>query len=104
MQLLGHLGLAWQSHFQPNSHECYGEKRAVRCPALSLADINYKNISGIFYTASRIGCWRWSLQRRVTEQCPNEDVTALPAGTGYGSMDATNDCDYIGYIRMYVFA
>lgn len=56
MQLLGHWGLAWKVIFNRIATSVT-VKNVLFDVLHCLADMMYKNISWILYTASRIGCW-----------------------------------------------
>ncbi|KAL4994689.1 hypothetical protein BDV10DRAFT_203599 [Aspergillus recurvatus] len=74
----GTWGPIWQSHFHPNSHECYGIFQGSSTLLLGAAGGD-----GVSDIGLRI-------------DVHSGDVIVLPAGTGHGSVNATDDYRYIG--------
>ncbi|KAL2830599.1 hypothetical protein BDW59DRAFT_19115 [Aspergillus cavernicola] len=74
----GTWGAIWQSHFHPNSHECYGIFQGSSTLLLGAAGGNGVSDFGL---------------RLIVHA---GDVLVLPAGTGHGSVEATDDYRYIG--------
>ncbi|KAL4921394.1 hypothetical protein BDW62DRAFT_208393 [Aspergillus aurantiobrunneus] len=75
----GTWGPIWESHFHPNSHECYGIFQGSSTLLLGAA--------GEDDTSNNIGL-------RITVNAG--DVIVLPAGTGHSSVESTDDYKYIG--------
>ncbi|KAI9375489.1 hypothetical protein BJX61DRAFT_531558 [Aspergillus egyptiacus] len=74
----GTWGPIWQSHFHPNSHECYGVFQGSSTLLLGAAGDDGTSDVGL----------------RVTVHAG--DVVVLPAGTGHSSVESTVDYRYIG--------
>ncbi|OJI98764.1 hypothetical protein ASPVEDRAFT_50389 [Aspergillus versicolor CBS 583.65] len=74
----GTWGTIWTSHFHPNCHECYGVFQGTSTLLLGAAGGDGISNAGL----------------RITVH--TGDVIVLPAGTGHGSVESTDDYRYIG--------